>query len=74
MQVCAVQLRIWSEQPRSSHEPEVHLWKIRKVQSKALAELAKAPEGDQAKAIRRLRALIATNDMRSQCGSERTSF
>lgn len=36
---------------------QVHISRIRKVQSEALAELARAPEGDQAKAIRRLGAL-----------------
>lgn len=36
---------------------QVHISRIRKTQSKALAELAKAPESDQAQAIRRLGAL-----------------
>lgn len=36
---------------------QVHISKIRKTQSEALAELSKVPEGDNAKAIRRLGAL-----------------
>jgi hypothetical protein len=36
---------------------QVHISSVREVQSKALAELVKAPEGDHTKAIRRLAAL-----------------
>jgi hypothetical protein len=36
---------------------QVHISRIRKVQSEALAELAKSSEGDHTKAIRRLGAL-----------------
>lgn len=36
---------------------QVHISRIRETQSKALAELVKAPEGDHTKAIRRLGAL-----------------
>ena len=36
---------------------QVHISSVREVQSKALAELVKTPEGDHTKAIRRLAAL-----------------
>jgi hypothetical protein len=36
---------------------QVHISRVRKAQSTALAELVKAPEGDHTKAIRRLGAL-----------------
>src|SRR5690606_17000989 len=36
---------------------QVHISRIRKIQSETLAELAKVPEGDHTKAIRRLGAL-----------------